>query len=352
MFPLLGFDRTHKYLPLHDANVLRLDTKRDWDVLSVLIVTPLLILAIYLLPGDILRIVLGLPFILFIPGYVTVLALFPDKEDLESIERVALSFGLSIAIAPLIGFGLNYTPWGIRLEPILICLSAYNVGVGLVGLYRRYRSKEPYVPIDLEATYRSLMSTFKAEKGADKALTIVLVISIVLAVSALIYVVAVPRPGEAFTEFYILGPDGTASGYPNNLTVGEEGEVIVGIVNHEQRTVNYTVEVWLVNATLVNETLDVNRMYYVDSFSVLLESVPVDLEGNWTPQWEMPYTFSFTVTGQFKLWFLLYKDTVPSLPNPPTSMEDYAGTIAEERIAAAVTNEVQSLNLNLLITPI
>ena len=332
--------------------MLRLESKRDWDIIAILLVTPLLILAIYALPGDVLRIVLGLPFILFIPGYVTVLALFPDKEDLESIERIALSFGLSIAIAPLIGFGLNYTPWGIRLEPILVCLSAYNVGVGLVGLYRRLRSKDPYVPFDIAATYRSLTASFKAEKGADKALTIILVISIVLAVSALIYVVAVPRPGEAFTEFYILGPDGTASGYPNNLTVGEEGEVIVGIVNHEQRDVNYTVEVWLVNATLIDETLDVNHMYYVDSFFVQLESVPVDLEGNWTPQWEIPYRFSFNLTGQYKLWFLLYKDGAPALPTPPEPMEDYAGTEAEERIAEAVMNQVQSLNLNLRITSV
>ncbi len=294
--------------------MLRLESKRDWDIISILLVTPLLILAIYALPGDVLRIILGLPFILFIPGYVTVLALFPDKEDLESIERIALSFGLSIAIAPLIGFGLNYTPWGIRLEPILVCLSAYNVGVGLVGLYRRQRSKDPYLPFDIGATYRSLMASFKAEKGADKALTVILVISIVLAVSALIYVVAVPRPGEAFTEFYILGPDGTASDYPNNLTVGEEGEVIVGIVNHEQREVNYTVEVWLVNATLTEGPLDVAHMYYRRSAS---PSCWTAYRWTWRGigrrNGRCPFRFSFDITGQYKLWFLLYQDGVPRL---------------------------------------
>jgi len=30
----------------------------------------------------------------------------------DGIERVALSFGLSIAIVPLIGLVLNFTPWG------------------------------------------------------------------------------------------------------------------------------------------------------------------------------------------------------------------------------------------------
>ena len=60
------------------------------------------------------RNILGLPLVLFLPGYALIAALFPAKSDLDGIERVALSFGLSIAVVPLIGLGLNYTPWGIR----------------------------------------------------------------------------------------------------------------------------------------------------------------------------------------------------------------------------------------------
>jgi len=37
-------------------------------------------------------------------------ALFPGKDDLDGIERIALSFGLSIAVVPLMGLALNYTP--------------------------------------------------------------------------------------------------------------------------------------------------------------------------------------------------------------------------------------------------
>jgi len=35
-----------------------------------------------------------------------------SREGIDGIERVALSFGLSIAIVPLIGLVLNFTPWG------------------------------------------------------------------------------------------------------------------------------------------------------------------------------------------------------------------------------------------------
>jgi uncharacterized membrane protein len=59
---------------------------------------------------------------LFLPGYALIATLFPRKGDLDGIERIALSFGLSIAITPLLGLGLNYTPFGIRLTPILIVI--------------------------------------------------------------------------------------------------------------------------------------------------------------------------------------------------------------------------------------
>ncbi len=50
---------------------------------------------------------------------------------------------------------------------------------------------------------------------------------------------------EPSTEFYILGPEGTAENYPTEYILGENGTLIVGIVNHEQKPVNYTMEVTL-----------------------------------------------------------------------------------------------------------
>ncbi len=55
---------------------------------------------------------------------------------------------------------------------------------------------------------------------------------------------------EPFTEFYILGPDGTAENYPTDYVLGENGTVIVGITNHEQKPVNYTMEVKLEDTLL------------------------------------------------------------------------------------------------------
>ena len=77
----------------------------------------------------------------------------------------------------------------------------------------------------------------------DKILSIILVVAIVGAIAALGYVIAAPKLGESFTEFYILGSEGKAEGYTKELVVGEEGKLVVGIVNREQETVSYRVEI-------------------------------------------------------------------------------------------------------------
>jgi hypothetical protein len=100
------------------------------------------VLVIYTLPAELplvaVRWVLGSMFVLFLPGYVTVEALFPKGRDLDGIERSALSVGLSLTLVMLVGLLLNYTPWGIRLTPIVISLTILTVGLAFVALWRRF----------------------------------------------------------------------------------------------------------------------------------------------------------------------------------------------------------------------
>ncbi|AEM38985.1 protein of unknown function DUF1616 [Pyrolobus fumarii 1A] len=84
-----------------------------------------------------LRYILGTLYVLFIPGYVLVEALYPEEKSLAPLERLALSIGLSLAIIPLIGLLLNYTPWGIRLEPIVTSTAVYNTVLLLIAAYRK-----------------------------------------------------------------------------------------------------------------------------------------------------------------------------------------------------------------------
>lgn len=319
-----------------------------WDLMGIIVLSLVLIAIIYAFPESFLRKAIGLMFILFFPGYAFITFLFPERRELDTIERIALSFGLSIAITPLIGLALNYTPFGIRLTPILLSLSAFNILFSSLAIHRRYNARDPFIP---RVNVRELLEWDEMSR-VDRILTVILLIAIFASIATLVYIIVTPKPGEKFTEFYILGPKGKAADYPTKLWVGQNGTVIIGIANHEYRTVNYTVEIWLVNASFINNRTVIHHMYFFDRFSVTLNHTPVNIEGNWTPQWEMWYTFSIDRPGRYKMWFLLFKEDIPPLPSEPVRMRDYAGTDAEKRILDAIDGRIQSLNLNILVREI
>jgi uncharacterized membrane protein len=153
-----------------------------------------------------IRIILGLPLVLFLPGYSLIAALFPGKDDLDAIERIALSFGLSIAITPLLGLALNYTPFGIRLSPVLIVLSVFTVSLAMGAYVRRSMiPEEDRFMVEFGIFFKSMKEPFKSsDTRIDRILTVILIISIVLAISMTAYVIITPKEGEKFTELYLF----------------------------------------------------------------------------------------------------------------------------------------------------
>ena len=110
-----------------------------WAVTALVAVTVPLIFLVSGPPLVYLRYVLGALFVLYLPGSMLIEALYSKAQDLEGLERVALSIGLSLAVVPLIGLVLNYTPWGIRLEPITASLVLFTEIMALVSLVRKFR---------------------------------------------------------------------------------------------------------------------------------------------------------------------------------------------------------------------
>ena len=247
-----------------------------------------------------LRTVLGLPLVLFLPGYALIAALFPAKFDLDGIERVALSFGLSIAVVPLIGLGLNYTSWGIGLVPVLISISVFTLLMcGLAYFRREQLSPEERFEVPFREGAEALRAEVveKPESWTDKILTIILILSILASVGTLVYVIVSPKEGEHFTEFYILGPEGMASNYPTEYVLGEDGTVIVGIVNHEYRTVNYAMDVRLENRSLdLPENMKYVNLVHNETWEDTLEITP-PFEGT-----------------DMKLEFLLFNESEKEVP--------------------------------------
>lgn len=317
---------------------MRLEVReRPYDLYLVLASSLILVLVILILPDlDVIRIILGLPFILFFPGYVLICALYPERKryfdkdgkevdapsgdqegegadeeekeikgkGLDGLERVALSLGLSIAITPLIGLVLNYTyDWapdtlGIRLIPILISQFTFILIVGSIALYKRLK----LLPEDRFSIIIDL-SVPEDYTTMDKVLTIGIALMMILSVGMLVYIIVVPREGESFTEFYILGPNHKADEYPRNIHLNESRFLFIGIGNHEHEDVNYTL-VLSIDPEAVNHT--VGSFDNVTISRTNQPSMEILVEDDRTV--EVNCNFSIPETGSYKLRLLLYRD--------------------------------------------
>jgi hypothetical protein len=116
-----------------------------WTTIVLSVAT---VMAVFTIPEDAypavyVRYVLGGIFVLWLPGYTFIKALYPtavsiktSSENLDAIERVALSVGMSLALVPIIGLLLNYTPWGITLTPITLSLLAVTLVFATTAIIR------------------------------------------------------------------------------------------------------------------------------------------------------------------------------------------------------------------------
>ena len=87
-----------------------------------------------------LRHVLSIILVLWLPGYSLIKALFPQKE-LDNIERTALSIGMSLALVPITGLILHYTPWGIETTPVTLSLLALTAIFATAAIIREHQTK-------------------------------------------------------------------------------------------------------------------------------------------------------------------------------------------------------------------
>jgi uncharacterized membrane protein len=264
-----------------------LENKIGLDLVIVVILAVLLVLFVIALPdGNMLRIIFGLPFLLFLPGYSLVSALWTKKSEMEMLERIALSLGLSIALVALLGLALNYTPMGISLNSVLFSLfGLIIVFAGLTRLRRFQLTPEERFKI----TSDHLFNKMDAITHVDKLITMVVVVVIIVGGSLLIYIVMNP-PQEQFTELFILDENQKTDNYPTELMVNENANIYIVVINNEQKTVDYNIFVWLrpQNGTdlIISE---------------------LDFRLNNGKEWRQEFNFSINETGLFQLEIEIYK---------------------------------------------
>jgi uncharacterized membrane protein len=167
-----------------------------------------------------------------------------------------------------------------------------------IAYYRRRLLSETEVfGVSFKKCYLSMKAKVleKSESKTDKVIAFIFVLSMLASIGSLAYIIGNPKEGEHFTEFYILGNNSTIGDYPTEFVQGEKGTVTVGIINHEYRPMDYTIDVRLENRSLPESQKQISL-------------------GN-NMSWEEPVTFTPPLKGKnMKLEFLLFNETEKTIP--------------------------------------
>ncbi len=86
-----------------------------------------------------IRYLFGSIFVLFLPGYSFIKALFPMKE-IDNVERAALSIGTSLALVAMNALIINYTPWGISTTPLTLSLLILTLTLSTLAVLREHKT--------------------------------------------------------------------------------------------------------------------------------------------------------------------------------------------------------------------
>lgn len=241
-----------------------------------------------------LRAALGVPFALFLPGYALCSALFPARtapltgrdgavlrgpirgDGLFWPDRVALSFGVSLACLPVVALVLGVSGLGYAPAVVAAALGSVVVSGTVVGTVRRARLP----PGDrYRVPYRRWVDEAREAlvggDALDTGLNLTLVVLVVLAVGTLGYALVSPPAAESYSGFQLLaeGEDGdlVADDYPREFDPGESRQLYVGIDNHEGSTTRYTVVAELQRVETAEGSVSVLERERLDRFSATLD---------------------------------------------------------------------------------
>ena len=217
------------------------DWRKHWELLLFFCIAAIGALSAILGAPIPIRTVFGLPLVLFIPGYALVSALFPSNEGLDGIERIALGFGLSLALIPLIALGIEYSPWKLELIPIVTGLMACTVLFSAVAVLRRAHvsEEEKFVA----AIPKPDIPPPSSWSGTTKVAMIIMAVSLILFAGSGAVLIAERLQGEPMTEFALYNSDGKPEFYPRNFSPDQPQTLQLEIDNHEGKSVTYRIDV-------------------------------------------------------------------------------------------------------------
>lgn len=211
------------------------------------------------LEGSILRFVYGSLLLFVAPGYLAMIALFPEAtptdeqsttfglsaEGIGPTERLALAVGLSVALIPMFAFGLWIVGVGATGYDF-VYVAVFVLGLVVLAVIRRALTPPDrrYVP-QLARPLRHGLRSVRQWPSANQFLVVVLALTVLAAFAMLTVAIAAPQDGEQFTELHVGTVDANGEfvlgGYPDTLEPGSTTSFTVKVVNHEGAHQSYQV---------------------------------------------------------------------------------------------------------------
>ncbi|MCS7283791.1 MAG: DUF1616 domain-containing protein [Anaerolineae bacterium] len=183
-----------------------------------------------------LRPLSGLAMVLFCPGYVLQIALFPRRNGLSGAERLALSVGISLALIPLVAVLLDQLPGEIHFGLVVGAESGMTLLFLAIAWARWHRLPGE---VRWEEPFRAL------SPGTRLSAWLYIGMSGVLTAGLLFLwgMISLTGTQDNTTEFYLLSGEGQLGLYPRQARVGRPVTLTVGIGNRESVPVVYYLEV-------------------------------------------------------------------------------------------------------------
>ena len=182
-----------------------------------------------------IRILVGLPLVFFWPGFVLVLVGF-RSPGLSKLDRTVFSVALSIPIVVVLALGLDVVGWRIDEGSVLTVLSLWSLGVGAVAIALGRISTPKSAVVESVSVDRKFVW-----RRTDVILTALVGASLVGFGTSVVIKLQQPV-GDAFVEFYVLGPESKAENYTDRLLIGESTTVVLGVVNRESDAQSFLVK--------------------------------------------------------------------------------------------------------------
>ncbi|WP_324664295.1 DUF1616 domain-containing protein [Haloarcula sediminis] len=223
-------------------------------------------------------IAVGLPFVLLVPGYALVSAVFPSAgetaplpgETTSWLGRLGLSVGGSVVATAVVGGVLDFTIWGFQREAVAAGLCLVTLAAVAVAWYRRRAlPPERRAGTDAGTLVARTRSVVVGEGPAGTLLTLVVLLSVAGAVGV---VAQESSQRGAVTEFYVLGENDSgglvADEYPSAVSVGEPTTVGIGVGATGERPFDGTVVASLERVTREGDTVRIRESTRLDRFNV------------------------------------------------------------------------------------